>query len=348
MSTAVATQEPKSVSARVIAAVEHTGQFDQLLPAPYRSMAQRMLQRARLYIANSPNRDKIQACTIPSLVTAILEAGAMGLVLDGKMAHIVPFNCKVKDESGKDRWESRATFMPEYKGIINVARRHGTIVDGFAHHVHRNDIFKRALVNGKWLVEYEPQLEDRGDYMGTFATLIFDGGRFVCEYMTEEEIQLVRNRSKSKDNGPWVTDFGEMAKKTVLKRAIKTYADDPEVLDLLDQDNAVCGLVEAEATSSEPLPKLHGARKGAPLRLGQSESPPEDMLQDLPEVRDEPRREHEGSKSPPTPDSYFAACSSLRECEDRLNELFAENVDASEDDLRRACESRKDTIKGRK
>jgi hypothetical protein len=51
---------------------------------------------------------------------------------------------------------------------------------------------------------------------------------------------------------------------------------------------------------------------------------------------------------PLTIDGYFADCATLRACEDRLNELFAENVDASEADLRAACESRKDVIKGRK
>lgn len=270
--TAATAEEPKQISARVIDLVQKSGQFEQLLPAPYRTMGDRFLQRARLYIANSPNRDKIQQCTVASLVTAVLEAGSMGLPIDGRMAHIVPFNCKVKGADGREHWESRATFMPDYKGIVNVARRHGTIVDGYAHHVYQRDVFHRALVDGKWEMNYIPAEGDRGEYLGTFAVLLFEQGRFVIEYMVADEIEKIRQRSKSKDNGPWVTDWLEMARKTVLKRAMKTYADDPEVLDLLDKDNAALGFVD-DIVESAP-PRKIGARKAEPLRLPEAQPDP--------------------------------------------------------------------------
>jgi recombination protein RecT len=39
--------------------------------------------------------------------------------------------------------------------------------------------------------------------------------------MTTAQIEAIRSRSKSKDNGPWMTDWVEMAKKTVLRRLFK-------------------------------------------------------------------------------------------------------------------------------
>lgn len=263
--TSLVTEE-RGVPSRVIAAIEKQGGFETLLPAPYRSMAQRMLARAQLYIANSSNRVKIQQCTVASLATAVLEAGAMGLPIDGKMAHIVPFNCKVKGPDGREIWESRATFMPDYKGIVCVARRHATIVDCFAHHVFKNDIFHRAMIDGVWKLEYEPAQGDRGAYLGTFAVVLFAEKRFVVEYMVESEIEAIRKRSKAANDGPWVTDWFEMAKKTVLKRIMKLYADDPEVLDLLDKDNVALGYEDADIID-EP-PRKIGARKSEPLRLG--------------------------------------------------------------------------------
>ena len=37
----------------------------------------------------------------------------------------------------------------------------------------------------------------------------------------DSEIELIRSRGRAKDNGPWVTDWNEMAKKTVFRRLSK-------------------------------------------------------------------------------------------------------------------------------
>jgi recombination protein RecT len=54
--------------------------------------------------------------------------------------------------------------------------------------------------------------------------------------MTQREIQDVRSRSKAAQNGPWVTDFGEMARKTVVRRAAKYWPLSPELADASEHD----------------------------------------------------------------------------------------------------------------
>ena len=39
--------------------------------------------------------------------------------------------------------------------------------------------------------------------------------------MTKADIDKIRFRSKSKDKGPWITDYAEMCKKTVIRRHAK-------------------------------------------------------------------------------------------------------------------------------
>ena len=39
--------------------------------------------------------------------------------------------------------------------------------------------------------------------------------------MTKAEVDAIRNRSKSKDRGPWVTDYEAMALKTVIRRSFR-------------------------------------------------------------------------------------------------------------------------------
>jgi hypothetical protein len=47
--------------------------------------------------------------------------------------------------------------------------------------------------------------------------------------MTKREIDGIKNRSQSGNSGPWVTDYTEMAKKTVIKRLLKLADLSPEI-----------------------------------------------------------------------------------------------------------------------
>jgi hypothetical protein len=47
--------------------------------------------------------------------------------------------------------------------------------------------------------------------------------------MSKQEIDAIKNRSQSATSGPWVTDYTEMAKKTVIKRLLKLADLSPEI-----------------------------------------------------------------------------------------------------------------------
>jgi recombination protein RecT len=66
------------------------------------------------------------------------------------------------------------------------------------------------------------------------------------EVMTRDEIDSIRKRSKSGSSGPWVTDFAEMAKKTVFRRASKWIPLSSEIRDAYERDDD--SLVEATPT----------------------------------------------------------------------------------------------------
>ena len=50
--------------------------------------------------------------------------------------------------------------------------------------------------------------------------------------MRRDEIEKIKSRSKSGSSGPWKTDYEEMARKTVLRRLVKSLPSDSEKLDL--------------------------------------------------------------------------------------------------------------------
>jgi recombination protein RecT len=218
------TPAPQRIQDRVITSV--TDSFNKMLPAPYKPMAERMLARAKFYIARTPT---LLNCTYESLCQCVLSAGEHGLCLDGKMAYAVPYG-------------QVATYMPSYIGIIDVCRRHGGVKDAYARNVYKNDHFYFGMKDAKWTIEHVPATGERGEYLGSYAVVIRADGDFIVDYMNNAEIEKIRNCSKAKNAGPWTQHTDEMRKKTVVRRAIKTYISDPEVLDLLQRDNDASGL----------------------------------------------------------------------------------------------------------
>ena len=85
--------------------------------------------------------------------------------------------------------------------------------------------------------------------------------------MSIEEIDAIRNRSKASNSGPWVTDYSEMAKKTVFKRASKWITLSPEIRDGLEKDEedptAIVNqtFVEPRFAVADELLSVHGEDK---------------------------------------------------------------------------------------
>lgn len=298
--TAVAKPQERlpSVPERVIAAVEKMEVFETMLPACYRPMAARFLARAKLYISRKP---ELHRCTVGSLVQCVLSAAEQGHCLDGRMAHAVAFNNKKKDpDSGKETWVSEATYMPDYKGIIDVCRRHNAIVDAYPEQVYANDEFVYYIENGQYHHRWKPAMGDRGEYLGAFCVVLLEG-RFKVVFMSKEELDHVRNKSKAKDSGPWKTDTSEMQKKTVVKRALKLYVTDPDVADLLDRDDAAMGYADTGAAVALPSPAKsldEHASRGSPLGITHepserlempvSEGEPDYVMDEPPTITEQP------------------------------------------------------------
>ena len=55
--------------------------------------------------------------------------------------------------------------------------------------------------------------------------------------LTKDEIDGIRKRSRSGNNGPWVTDYNEMAKKTAFRRLAKWLPLSAEFRDAVEKDD---------------------------------------------------------------------------------------------------------------
>lgn len=170
----------------------------------------------RITLSALSTNPKLQETTPSSFLGAMMTAAQLGLEPNTPLgqAYLIPFyNGKAK------RLECQ--FQMGYKGMLDLAYRSGEVTIIGAHTVYENDEFEYELgLNPK--LRHIPAKEDRGEPIYFYAMFQTKSGGYGFEVMSREDVQAhARRYSKSYDNGPWKTNFEEMAKKTVLKKALK-------------------------------------------------------------------------------------------------------------------------------
>ena len=255
---------------------------------------------ARVFLTAVQRSPQLLQCTPESLAGALVIASQLGLEPDGILGHgyLVAFR------NNKKGGIYECQFMPGYRGLMKVARQSGEISALYARAVHRRDHFEREQGLDEKLIHrpFEPDLDDiderakkekwnqqqiaeamtPGRLTHVYAVARFKDGGYQFEVMTRAEVELVRARSKSADDGPWVTDYEAMALKTVMKRLCKWIPGSVE------KDLAV-GLVDkAEAGESQDL--------GAIIDTSVTEPEPKDAKTTLDKITE---RHSKKAASPP-------------------------------------------------
>lgn len=167
------------------------------------------------------------SCERRSLFASCLKCAADGLVPDGREAALVKFGNAVQ-------------YMPMFTGIQKRVRNSGDIASIQAHVVYENDEFVWRQ-GSEAAIEHRPLFPgDRGKAIGAYAIAKFkDGSDPQIEVMDLTQIEKARSVSRSKNNGPWVQWWDEMARKTVFRRLSKWLPLDADVDAVLRRDDEI-------------------------------------------------------------------------------------------------------------
>lgn len=159
------------------------------------------------------SRNKLlQKCTPTSIFGAIIQSSQLGLEVGilGQ-AYLIPYR-----NNKENSYE--AQFIPGYKGLISLARRSGEVTSIETHIVYENDKFDLKLGIDS-VIEHIPFLDgDRGSPKLVYGVAKFRDGGHHFEWMTIGEVNNIRARSRATNNGPWVTDYTQMVRKTLVRR----------------------------------------------------------------------------------------------------------------------------------
>lgn len=166
---------------------------------------------------------KLQDCTQTSLFKCLLDMAAMGIEPDGRRAHLIPYGSEV-------------TLILDYKGLLELVRRSGDVVSIRSELVCENDEF--SWENGKITHKIDWR-KPRGEMQAVYAEAVLKSGETQTATMTKDEVEAIRKRSRASSSGPWVSDYGEMAKKTSLRRLCKLLPLSPEIADHVEKDQDI-------------------------------------------------------------------------------------------------------------
>lgn len=166
----------------------------------------------------------LQRCTPVSVVRSVMVAAQLSLDPSGVLgsAYLVPYwNDKIKGYE--------AQLIIGYRGMLDLARRTGEVVHVEARTVYEKDRFEYRLGTAPNL-RHVPTLDgDPGQAIAAYAVIsLRNSDKPMIEIMSRFEIERIRQRSKAKEFGPWVTDWDMMARKTVLRRLIRYAPMSPE------------------------------------------------------------------------------------------------------------------------
>jgi recombination protein RecT len=112
-----------------------------------------------------------------------------------------------------------------YRGLIKLGTEVGAIKWAQAEVVFEKDNFQLRGISQEPIHERDP-FGDRGKAVGAYCTAKVSDTEYLTTVMSIDEIYAIRNRSEAYKAGkgsPWDTDTGEMIKKTVIRRAYKSW-----------------------------------------------------------------------------------------------------------------------------
>lgn len=179
------------------------------------------LSFALQHINRSP---QLKKSTVQSNILAVLNIAQTGLSLNPvlKYAYLVP-----RSVNKDGQWIVETYLEPSYIGLCKLVTDSGSAKSIGAQLVYEGDEFEVSLGTSTSIM-HKPKFKSTEITRVYVVSVLSDGSKMV-DVMTKADVDDIRERSESykafKANKikscVWTSDYGEMARKTVIRRGIK-------------------------------------------------------------------------------------------------------------------------------
>ena len=229
--TAVAKRPEQPVTDIVLKKVQTMMKVGDLkLPQDY--SPENALKSAFLILSEAKDKNGVpvlQSCTRASVGNALLNMVVDGLNPLKKQCYFIPY--------GKS-----LNYQRSYMGNYALAKRVAGLKRVFAEVIYEGDevVYTIDSVNGvKSVTSHKQDFKsiDNNKITGAYAVLFFDDDTSHTEIMTMTDIRTSWNQGQTKGQSPAHKGFpGEMAKRTVINRALKLWINSSTDANLYSQD----------------------------------------------------------------------------------------------------------------
>ena len=253
--------------------------------------------------------DSLKRCSPTGIIQAGLNSVKYSFPLDNSLGfcYVVPY-------------KGFAQFQIGWRGYVQLAQRTGQYLCINVTEVKQGEYLGFDIASGRPRLgepaENREELPDVG-YLAYFKLL---NGAEYYYYQTRQQVETFKNRySPAANCGPWVSNFSEMAKKTVLKHLLKNFGPlTSEVASALKADSLNyqgnrCGYDVPNLQTEIVLPTL------------KAEEEPD--KESAPEQIEASAAEAVAPVSEPAPEAETVpAAKSIRESTKEAADLFAEKI----------------------
>lgn len=259
-------------------------------------IGEKNFKRETSFAIQAVNSNTYLATATPqSVAKAIWNVAITGLSLNPvlKLAYITP---------RKVNGVLEALLMPSYQGMTKLITDTGSVKQIVAHVVYRNDTFEVEYGTDIKLI-HKPKFgkHTNEDVTHAYAIATLQDGSKQFEVMDIEEIYSIRARSDGyrafksgkASTAIWESDFGEMCRKTVIKRLCKYLPKSvinekwEKVMQAVDIDNSEYAASEQQLVFIEnlvgtcTLEESHKAYIMSKVESGMSKGEAEKFIEDL-------------------------------------------------------------------
>ena len=150
-------------------------------------------------------------CEPNSVVRTLLKAAFLGIDFFNNECYAIPYG-------------GQCQFQTSYFGELKLAKKYSSnpIKDIYAKIVKQGDEFEELIENGNQSINFKPKPFNDGEIIGAFAVCLYKDGSMIYDTMSKNDIEQTRKSfSKAANSKAWTQSYGEMCKKTVLRRLCK-------------------------------------------------------------------------------------------------------------------------------